>query len=131
MRLTSAVTNRIADRLARESEWAASPLGEALALTIDTQVISLRVMADYLLLQHKTLYRVLTSVSGQPQMPAKARNQFHLDCENYQRDLKAAIAAGAFKELSWKAHAGCKPRDDALIVLEKFRFQREATANSE
>lgn len=126
MRLTSTVTQRIADRLAREPEWADSPLGEALALTIDTQVISLRVMADYLLLPHKTLYRVLDSVSGQPQMPKKSRDDFHKDCANYQTDLKAAIADGAFKDVSWKAHGGCKPRDDALIVLEKYRLQREA-----
>lgn len=125
MRLTSTITQRIADRLAKEPEWAASPLGEALALTIDTQVISLRVMADYLLLPHKTLYRVLTSVSGQPQMPPKATEVFNKDCKNYQLDLKAAIADGAFEDVSWKAHAGCKPRDDALIVLEKYRFKRE------
>lgn len=122
--IQQAVVDRITKRLACDSVWRESALGKSLALTVDLNVVSIPVMADYLLLTPRTLYRLLVSKRGQPQMLPQHFAQFEKDCATYQTALQAAYDDDAFKDFGdWFGHQEHNPREEALRILHKYTPQ--------
>lgn len=117
--ISQATQDKVTKRLACDEVWRESALGKALALTVDLKVVSLLVMADYLLLKPRTLYRLLDSKSGQPQMLPQHFAQFENNCTTYQTALQAAFDTGAFEDFgNWFGHRyGRAPREEALRIL--------------
>lgn len=122
MTISQPIINKIADRLARDEDWRESAFGQALALTIDTQVVSLKVLADYLTIKERGLYRALVSKSGQPPSRKYYPDVFDSRCLQYTAALAAAHAKNAFANIgSWKG--GDKrnsARDNAHRILLSY-----------
>ena len=122
--IQQAVADRITKRLACDEVWRESALGKSLALTVDLRVVSLLVMTDYLLLNPRTLYRVLKSKKGQPQMLPQHFAQFEKDCATYRTALQAAYDDGAFEDFGdWFGHQDYNPREEALRILHQYTPQ--------